>query len=67
MVDGSRRVSRVFKLPLEMKVYEDVKLNIIAPAFYLLEFDTKETQSITIPRHASMTDIKDHPSFCPLQ
>ena len=50
-----------------MKVYEDVKLNIIAPAFYLLEFDTKETQSITIPRHASMTDIKDHPSFCPLQ
>ena len=50
-------------LPLEMKIYKDVKLNIIAPALYLLEFDTKETQSITIPGDASMTDIKDHPSF----
>jgi hypothetical protein len=51
------------KLPLETKIHEGVKLNIIAPAFYLLEFDTKGTQTITIPRDASMTDIKDHPSF----
>jgi hypothetical protein len=51
------------KLPPEMKIYEGVKLNIIAPAAYLLEFDTKESHGIIIPRDASMTDIKDHPSF----
>jgi hypothetical protein len=46
-----------------MKIYEDDKLNIIAPAVYLLELDTKETHNIIIPRDASMTDITDHPSF----
>jgi hypothetical protein len=49
---------------LTMEAYETVSLNIIAPAVYQLEFeDTEETHIITIPRDASMTDIKDHPSF----
>jgi hypothetical protein len=49
---------------LTMEAYEAVSLNIIAPAVYQLEFeDTEETHIITIPRDASMTDIKDHPSF----
>jgi hypothetical protein len=51
------------KPPLKMKIYEDDKLNIIAPAVHLLELDTKETHNIIIPRDASMTDITDHPSF----
>jgi hypothetical protein len=49
---------------LTMKAYKAVSLNIIAPAVYQLEYeDAEETQIITIPRDASMTDIKDHPSF----
>ena len=49
---------------LTMEAYETASLNIIAPAIYQLEYeDTEETHIITIPRDASMTDIKDHPSF----
>ena len=49
---------------LTMEAYEVLSLNIIAPAIYQLEYeDTEETHIITIPRDASMTDLKDHPSF----
>ena len=49
---------------LTMEAYQTASLNIIAPAIYQLEYeDTEETHIITIPRDASMTDIKDHPSF----
>jgi hypothetical protein len=32
-------------LPLELKVYEGVKLNLIESAFYLLEFDMKRRKA----------------------